>query len=40
MIKGMGNRWNKALRSVLPGVSCIPSVPSAGPQNGPPQTWL
>lgn len=40
MIKGMGNGWNKALRSVLPGVSGIPSVPSAGAQNGSPQRWL
>lgn len=24
MIKGKGNHWHKALREVLPGVSCIP----------------
>ena len=40
MIKGIGSRWNKALRTVPPGVSCPPSVPCAGPQNGPPQTGL
>ena len=40
MIKGIGSRWNKALRSVLLGVSCAPSVPCTGPQNGPPQTGL
>lgn len=40
MIKGIRKRRNKALPPVLLGVSHVPSVPCAGPQNGPPAAGL